>query len=85
MKRQKELKRKREEARHQQRLQFSSARKIQRQVRSWLLKRYMRAATALQSFLKFAAAKQAVAAATWAIATLRDFVQMVSCRIVLFF
>jgi hypothetical protein len=38
----------------------------------------MKAATALQSFLKFAAAKQALAAATWAIATLRSFVQVVS-------
>lgn len=37
----------------------------------------MQAATVLQVFLKYAAAKQAVAAATWAIATLRSFVQMV--------
>lgn len=72
------MKRKRESARQQQRLQYSSARVVQRLVRRWLLKRHMRAATALQSFLKFAAAKQAVAAASWAIATLREFVQMVS-------
>ena len=72
------MKRKREAAPQQHRLQYSSTRTIQRLVRRWLLKRHMRAATALQAFLKFAAAKQAVAAASWAIATLREFVQMVS-------
>jgi hypothetical protein len=77
VKRQKELKRRREEARQRQRVQYASAVSIQRLSRRWLLKRHMRAATALQAFLKFAAAKQAIAAATWAIATLREFVHMV--------
>jgi len=80
VKRQKELKRRRDEARAMQRLQYSSVLKIQRRVRRWLLRRHMRAATALQAFLKFAAAKQAVAAATWAIATLREFVQMIELK-----